>query len=129
MTDTDALHEPARRLVELAVEAADELTAAAHGIPGRLAIELRSAADAVRGGPSIVVVWLRDGGDYYVGEDAAIYLDGRQVWAGASADAVEDVARAIAGDRVQVREVQRRDLPTGPNTMMHRWPDTLDKLP
>lgn len=59
-----------------------------------------------------VLVWVRDGGDYYAGETAALYRNGERVWRGSSYDAAEDIVRAIVGDDLEVRTVGRdADLP------------------
>lgn len=39
-----------------------------------------------------------DGGDYYVGQSAALYLDGRRIWFGYSNDMAEEILRAVLGD-------------------------------
>lgn len=61
-----------------------------------------------------------DGGDYYVGEDAALYRDGERVWEGASADTIESIAVAILGEGVvQVRRAVWPSFPWGTHASYH----------
>lgn len=55
------------------------------------------------------LVWLANGGDYYVGETAVIYRDGEKVWEGYSADEAANIARAFVGDALEVRFVKHRN--------------------
>lgn len=47
-----------------------------------------------------------DGGDYYVGRSAGLYLDGQRSWFGYSADEAENILRAVLGERLTVRKVK-----------------------
>jgi hypothetical protein len=47
-----------------------------------------------------------DGGDYYVGQSAALYLNGDRIWSGYSNDMAEEILRAVLGDGLAVRKVK-----------------------
>lgn len=47
-----------------------------------------------------------DGGDYYVGQSAALYLNGERIWFGHSNDEAANILCAVLGDRLTVRKVK-----------------------
>jgi len=76
-------------------------------------------------GDRVVVVWRSDGGDYYAGESAAVFVDGVSVWAGSSCDEAYSIVSAVTGSLdVSCREVRldRAECPDGP---VEDWPGLL----
>lgn len=64
--------------------------------------------------PAWVWLWQDDGGDYYAGRSGALYRDGERVWQGSSSDVGDEIARAILGEQLSIRDVRTRaDLAIG----------------
>jgi hypothetical protein len=64
-----------------------------------------------------------DGGDYYVGQSAALYLNGQRIWFGYSNDEAKPLLESVLGERLTVRLVKAKWISAAETCW---WP-TLDE--